>query len=117
MDELEQLVPELVPWAKQLLAQAVVPYEITSVYRSMRRQRRLYRLSQTDPEYPFPVAPPDCDCATHVRRISWDMISSAAELARLGRIWQSWGGIWGGARDPIHFQAGPRMVLQPMLVT
>ncbi len=25
----------------------------------------------------------------------------------LGAVWEYWGGRWGGARDPVHFQ--PRM--------
>ena len=28
-----------------------------------------------------------------------------SDLADLGSVWQSWGGIWGGAfNDPIHFE-------------
>jgi len=25
-------------------------------------------------------------------------------LYYLGAVWRSWGGIWGGERDPVHFQ-------------
>lgn len=100
------LEPWLIPWASALLELAHFPLEVTSVVRGWTLQSRLFRRSQSG-LHAFPVAPPDCDCATHMRGISWDMIGPLEELQRLGRIWQSWGGIWGGAADPIHFQAGP----------
>jgi hypothetical protein len=37
------------------------------------------------------------------------MISTPAELRRLGMLWRSWGGIWGDDEDPIHFQGTPAM--------
>lgn len=36
---------------------------------------------------------------------AWDMVGDPPELRRLGLIWRSWGGIWGGNVDPIHFGA------------
>jgi len=108
--ELPGLRPELQPWARRLLAQARQPYEVTSVRRSRRKQTKVYRRSLKDPEYEFPVAPPTCDCATHMDGWSWDMISTPAELRRLGMLWRSWGGIWGSDEDPIHFQGTPAML-------
>lgn len=32
------------------------------------------------------------------------VVVSDEDLADLGSVWQSWGGEWGGARDPVHFQ-------------
>lgn len=32
------------------------------------------------------------------------MVAPIEELRRLGRLWESWGGLWGGESDPIHFQ-------------
>lgn len=93
------------------MAQAGVPLEVTSVYRSPTAQARLYRYaSNPETEHPFPVAPPDCSCATHTRGLSWDMIGPLGELRRLGMLWRSWGGIWGDEQDPIHFQGTPYML-------
>ena len=46
----------------------------------------------------------------HEKGLAVDMIADAAELRRLGAIWQRAGGVWGGAQDPIHFEAGPSML-------
>ncbi len=33
------------------------------------------------------------------------MVTTPVEaLAEVGRVWISWGGEWGGNRDPVHFQ-------------
>jgi len=45
----------------------------------------------------------------HERGFAFDAVGDPAELRRLGMIWRSWGGIWGGAIDPIHFEWTPRM--------
>ena len=33
------------------------------------------------------------------------VFSPAAAQEEAGRIWQSWGGRWGGSSDPVHFEA------------
>lgn len=43
--------------------------------------------------------------------LAWDMIGDWGELARLGRIWTSWGGLYGGEQDPIHFEWTARLGL------
>ncbi len=36
---------------------------------------------------------------------AFDLNADDAVLKELGRLWESWGGRWGGAVDPIHFEA------------
>lgn len=94
-------------WGERLLAQAREPYRITSTRRSSALQARLYRRYLAG-LHPYPVAPPGK--SKHEQGLAWDMVASSAELARLGRIWESWGGKWGGRfHDPIHFEVSPMM--------
>lgn len=37
------------------------------------------------------------------------MVAPIDELRRLGALWTSWGGLYGGDQDPIHFQLTPMM--------
>src|SRR5918996_4892569 len=96
---LSGLAPWLRPWAEQL-HHYVPGLRITSVYRSPTEQLELWRNRHRNP---YPVAPPGR--SYHEYRRAWDMIGTASELAYAGRIWRSWGGGWGGERDPVHFQA------------
>jgi hypothetical protein len=32
------------------------------------------------------------------------VVSPMEALADVGYTWQQWGGIWGGQRDPVHFE-------------
>lgn len=78
------------------------PYTITSMFRSRERQAQLYDryragLSQ------YPAAPPGS--SYHEVGRAMDVSAEVATLEQLGAVWQSMGGTWGGARDPIHFQA------------
>jgi peptidoglycan LD-endopeptidase CwlK len=100
---IEGLDPRLLPWARALLARAERPLVITSVRRSWTRQARLYRLFLAGGN-PLPVAPPGS--SMHEHGLAWDMWGPSEELRRLGGIWRSWGGIWGGDVDPVHFEAG-----------
>ena len=100
--ELDGLDPRLRPWAARLLSAARLPLEITSVHRSLARQRRLYRRFLSGRTC-CNVNPPGL--SQHEHGLAWDMTSSDAELERLGAIWRSWGGLWGGEADPIHFEA------------
>jgi len=36
---------------------------------------------------------------------AFDLGASPDVLRQLGAIWTSWGGRWGGATDPVHFEA------------
>jgi len=76
---------------------------VTSVRRSRTLQRKLYRRYLAGRSL-YPGAPPGH--SLHEQGRAWDMIAKPEVLARLGAIWESWGGRWGGRfGDPIHFEA------------
>jgi hypothetical protein len=93
------LQPWLRPYA-EYLHRHFPRLKVTSVYRSYSEQVELYVNRHRNP---FPVAPPGQSYHNYGR--AWDMVGSREDLKRAGRIWQNWGGTWGGERDPIHFQA------------
>lgn len=107
VSSLRELDPRIVPYAERLVALGA-PYgvKVTSVYRSPSKQRELYANRGKNP---FPVARPGT--SYHEYRRAWDMVGPPWVLERLGAIWESWGGTWGGRphiaghrADPIHFQ-------------
>lgn len=75
---------------------------VTSAYRSLAEQRRLYRRFLAG-QSRFPVAPPGRSYHNYGRAL--DLVAKPEVLRRLGAVWQQMGGTWGGERDPIHFQA------------
>jgi hypothetical protein len=85
---------------------------VTSVYRGPGIQARLFsaylRNRHRDPtgegvRY-LPAAAPGG--SLHQYRRAFDLSGSDAHLAELGRVWQQWGGVYGGAfHDPVHFEA------------
>lgn len=100
------LLPQLVPYAAALYAWMLSQdpsAQITSVRRSRTEQARLYRrflagLSK------FPAAPPGK--SKHEQGRAFDILARKDVLAQAGRIWESWGGRWGGRfHDEIHFEA------------
>jgi LAS superfamily LD-carboxypeptidase LdcB len=97
---LHGLVPQLRPYAGALLRG--IPLQLTSTRRTLGQQRILYRrylagLSR------FPAAPPGT--SKHERGLAFDATGSPEVLAYAGRVWESWGGRWGGRfGDPIHFE-------------
>jgi hypothetical protein len=77
--------------------------KVTSVYRSPTDQLRLWNNRHNNP---YPVAPPGS--SYHEYRRAFDVVGPPDVLAAAGRVWESWGGTWGGRfrnADPIHFQA------------
>src|SRR5258708_13284183 len=51
----------------------------------------------------FPAGPRGL--SAHEYGIAFDMTATPFEsLADIGATWQDWGGSWGGAADPVHFQ-------------
>jgi hypothetical protein len=111
---LDALVPELQPYARELVAQAGAAGlnpRITSTRRSFWEQTRLFR-RRLSGAASYPVALPGT--SAHERGEAFDFVLDAFGPDRgsyeafqetgVGPLWQSWGGIWGAAKDPIHFQ-------------
>lgn len=100
------LIPQLQPFARNLInaaAQAGMNPRVTSTRRSTSEQARLYQRFLSG-QSQYPVAPPGT--SAHEFGFAFDMIVAYADwLPQLGQLWQSWGGVWGGAfNDPIHFE-------------
>src|SRR5256885_3509049 len=116
---LRGLVPRVYRGALALLELARARgwrYRVTSVRRSRRLQTRLHRNYQlhrarglTDAEIVarfglFHPAPPGR--SMHQLGRAFDVVfDPPGAQAQAGAIWQSWGGRWGGASDPVHFEA------------
>lgn len=98
------LVPGFRPWARKLLAEASrrgYSPRVTSTRRSNREQNFLYRQALAGLN-PFPVAPPGQ--SAHQAGYALDMVTNPFNaLHVMGKLWRSWGGIW-GASDPVHFE-------------
>lgn len=110
MADLATLDPRLTPWAKYLY-QIGKYYDpllvVTSARRSLAKQERLYN-DWIRGVSKIPAAPPGRSLhgyglAFDLARIGKDPIGDPL-LAYLGAVWTSWGGKWGGERDPVHFQ-------------
>lgn len=99
------LDPRFAPWAEWLYRTAEVNRlapRVTSTYRSMAEQQRLYDRYRAG-RSAYPAARPGC--STHNYGLAFDLV--AHNLEGLGRLWESVGGRWGGRfRDPIHFDTG-----------
>jgi len=110
MADLNTLDRRLVPWAKYLY-QLGKQYDgrlvVTSSLRSSSKQARLYQ-AYLSGESKIPAAPPGRSLHEHglafdLARLGEDPLADPL-LAWLGAVWESWGGKWGGIRDPVHFQ-------------
>lgn len=103
---ISQLIPELQPFATDLLraagAAGLLP-RITSTRRSTAEQTRLYRRYQQGLQQ-YPVAPPGT--SAHEFGYAFDMVISPLDyLPDVGSYWKEQGGVWGGEfNDPIHFE-------------
>ena len=93
------LQPWLEPYASYLV-RFFPTLRVTSVFRSYSQQLELYRNRANNP---FPVLPPGR--SRHQYGRAWDMSGPRRDLEHAGRVWESWGGRWGGVVDPIHFEA------------
>jgi len=113
MASLKSLHPQLQPYAQYLL-QLGRQYDrklvVTSARRSRSKQAKLYKRWQ-EGKSAIPAAPPGG--SLHEYGLAWDMARRGIDpladplLNWLGAVWGSWGGQYGGSRDPVHFQ--PRM--------
>lgn len=98
----------LVPWLRAPAAQLLALPEargvrLSSVRRTRGVQAKLYR-AYINGRSKYPAAPPGH--STHELGRAFDIVGSESQLRRLGAIWESWGGRWGGHfGDPIHFEA------------
>ena len=98
-----------------ILREADARFVITSAYRSSTEQGELYSKwlrEREDPEAArsvFTPLPPGR--SQHERGFAVDIarVGVPAEtdvmLRELGAWWRSVGGVWGGDRDPVHFEA------------
>jgi len=111
--DLGTLHPELIHYAKYLYKigkyydQKLV---VTSARRSSSKQALLYArwkqgLSDIPANRPG-TSLHEYGLAFDLARIGVDPLADPL-LNWLGAVWTSWGGRWGGERDPVHFQ--PRM--------
>lgn len=100
MSWLDGLQPWLRPYA-QALVQLAPWVRITSTFRTLSEQERLYRRFLAG-QAAYPVAPPGRSYHNYGR--AWDMVADDETLRRLGAVWTSWGGTWHES-DNIHFQA------------
>lgn len=102
---LGQLVPELEPFARELVRAAGVAGllpRVTSTRRSHFEQVRLY-LRFLRGTALFPVAVPGT--SAHEYGEAFDMVVTPFEaLDDVAAYWQDLGGVWGGRRDPVHFE-------------
>lgn len=98
---LHRLDPAFQPWADWIYGVARrynLQPRVTSDYRSIAEQQRLYSLRIAG-RHPYPVAYPGC--SWHNYGYARDMVSK--NPVWLGQVWQAWGGQWGGLRDEIHY--------------
>jgi hypothetical protein len=102
---LEALVPELRDYARALVdvaGRAGALPRVTSTRRTISQQTRLYARYLAGTAI-YPVAFPGT--SAHEYGEAFDLVITPMEwLSDLGQVWESWGGTWGGARDPVHFE-------------
>lgn len=97
--------PQLTEAAKQLM-QVVsdsggMP-TVTSTFRTHEQQQHLWNRYQAG-QSALPAAPPGH--SAHEYGWAFDMIVEPRNwLPQVGRVWTSWGGQYGGHRDPVHFE-------------
>ncbi len=105
MAGLDDLVPDLVPFAHALVdaaGAAGLQPRVTSTVRTRSQQRKLYSSFLANPGRAYPVAPPGS--SAHEYGEAFDMVVTPMDaLADVGYTWQSWGGGWNGA-DAVHFE-------------
>ncbi len=112
MPSFTRLHRDFQPWARwlyEVARQAGLRPVLTSTYRSVADQSRLYARRASNP---YPVAPPGA--SPHHTGWAFDLsLNLPADqreegLTALGELWESVGGRWGGrfkSYDPVHFDA------------
>lgn len=110
MADLGNLHPGLVPWAKYLHYVGKSNdgrLVVTSARRDSAKQAELYAKWKAGKSR-IPANRPGTSLHEHglafdMARLGMDPLTDPL-LFWLGALWESWGGRWGGARDPVHFQ-------------
>ena len=110
MADLNTLHPQLIPWAKALLAygkQFDGRLVTTSAKRSPKKQSELYQRWRSGKSL-IPANRPgtslhEYGLAFDLARIGVDPLADPL-LDYLGSLWEGVGGRHGGERDPVHFQ-------------
>lgn len=103
---LRSLHPDFRPWVQALLEvarQYGLHPRVTSTYRSIKSQARLYERYLAG-KHPYPVAPPGR--SLHNYGMAVDLVCD--DLTWLGAVWKAWGGFWSSS-DDIHFAARARV--------
>lgn len=83
-------------------------FVITSAKRTRAEQQRLYNRWLSG-ESPFPALAPGN--SQHERGFAVDIVRLGVDpaedelLAQAGAAWRSFGAVWGGEKDPVHFEA------------
>jgi hypothetical protein len=111
---LDSLVPELQPFARDLVdaaSRAGYQPRVTSTVRSRAEQKRLHDRYLAGGS-PFYAAPPGQ--SSHEYGWALDVVPAAidtnwqlalAQLKDMGQYWREMGGAWGGpTHDPVHFE-------------
>jgi len=108
--DLRTLHPHLVPWAKELYRYGKLldtRLVVTSALRTRAKQQRLYAAYKSGKSL-IPAAPPgkslhEYGLAFDMARLGEDPLTDPL-LAWLGKVWEHWGGRYGGIRDPVHYE-------------
>jgi peptidoglycan L-alanyl-D-glutamate endopeptidase CwlK len=79
---------------------------INELYRSLERQKQLYQEGKTRTLNSMHLYGLACDI--YVLKNGKPVLEETEEYIRLGQIWKSWGGRWGGdfktLKDFVHFE-------------
>ena len=101
------LVPEMQPAATQLYnicVQAGANPTITSTLRTYAEQAALYD-DYIAGRSKYPADKPGT--SAHEFGYAFDMsMPWPGDEVQAGQVWVGWGGVYGGARDPVHFEFG-----------
>lgn len=106
--QISRLQPWFQPWARWLIQDVARHFgarrvTVTSTRRTRAEQNRLYQRYLRG-QNPYPVAPPGR--SLHESGVALDLVTEPRSvLNQMGAYWRSIGGTWGGASDPIHFDA------------
>jgi len=84
-------------------------FVVTSSLRTFADQQRLYERFRAGGQGVFTVLPPGR--SQHERGWAFDTVRVGVDplkdelLHQVGAWWRSVGGVWGGPKDPVHFEA------------